>query len=287
MTTDLLLTLLNVAAGVFLTGIGIAMVYMPPGDDRKKKWCYWILFAVLGVTVVVTTVLQSLRTAHSQIAERKQHDTEQGNLEGKLDLMSGVLRNSSCASAAEIGTLVQQELAKQRYERARTPIAEGKLATLSSDLLVGMVPNITKYMRGFRDGWYAESNNQQLMKWEDHVSETSNIENEREHATARLPVSRTQQQWEEIQQRTNNRYRAEFARLLSDAEALRQDLRNKLPKDALTPDDGAEVAVFAKALAEGSAVQSGLDCCPASIEKAAEYLDSLAKRVSRIKTLQN
>jgi hypothetical protein len=75
--------------------------------------------------------------------------------------------------------------------------------------------------------------------------------------------------------------------LLSDAEGLRRALRDKLPTDAQTLEDNAEVASFATAMKDGSSVVSGLECCPASIEKAADYLDSLAKRVSRIKTLKN
>jgi len=289
--TDTLLTLLNVGCGVLLTAISILMGQHPPaGDDRKKGRGYWVLFFVLGVTVIVTTVLQSSRTASEKTADQKQHGIDEGKLEGKLDLMSGVLKKSNCASTADIGTVVQQELAKVRYERARTSIGEGNLASLSSDRLVNLVPGVTQYMRNFREGWYGESYKWELYKKQDLEYETWNKEfkeKEKEHTTTRWPVLRTQQEWAEEEQRTNASYHTQLAQLLSDAETLRGILRSKLPKDAQTPDDDAAVALFAKAMAEGSAVPSGLNCCPASIDKAADYLDSLATRVSRIKTLQN
>jgi hypothetical protein len=190
-------------AEILLTGIGIEMVNSPPGDDPKKKWVYRILFLVLGVGVVVTTLLQSSRTAGEQIGERKQRDIEQGKLEGKLDLVSKLLQNSGCPSDAEIGTAVQQGLAKQRYQRARMPIAQGNLATLSSDLLVNMVPSVTKYLRDFRgQGWYSQDRNIELTSYSDYEHERWNKDN-----PGVWGVGRTQEEWKEERRRTDDSYR--------------------------------------------------------------------------------
>jgi len=288
MTIDTLLTLLNVVWGLFLTGIGIEMVNNPPGNDAKKKWAYRILFGLLGVAVVVTTLLQSSRTAREQTAERTQHGIEQGNLEGKLDLVSDVLKKSSCPSTAEIGAAVQQELAKQRYQKVRSPISQGRLGDLSSELLVSMTPSVTRYMKRFRlSGWYTEDHEMELKSYEDYQYDMWNKTLPPLPGGPRYSVGKTQSEWQEIRRKTDDTYRAQLVQLLSDANALRQALINKLPKEAQTPEDDDEVALFAKALSDGSAVQSGLACCPPSIEKAADYLDALAQRVSLIKTLKH
>ena len=278
MTTDTVLTLLNVVWGLMLTGIGIEMVNSPPGNDPKKKWGYRILFCVLGGAVVATTLLQSSRTATEQTAERKQHDNEQGKLEGKLDLMSDVLKKSSCPSTADIGAAVQEGLAKQKYQKARASIIQGKLADLSSDLLVTMASSVTQYLRNFGMEWQSADHQLELASWSDHEHEEWN---ENPNRIQKLAVSKPQREWKEDLRRTNEKYHAQLLQLLSDADALRVALRNKLPKEAQTPEDDAEAVSFAQL----AAVASGGNIPP--IENAADYLDSLAKRVSRIKTLKN
>ena len=287
MTSDTLLTLLNVVWSLLLTGIGIEMVNNPPDHDTKKKWVYRILFFALGCAVVATTLVQSSKTATEQTAERKQHNLEQGNLEGKLDVVSKALQNSSCPSKAEIGTVVQQELAKQKYERIRAPIAEGKLSTLSSDFLAGLVPNLTNYLRRSKDNWYGESDSLEHGRHEDSEHEQWNKQKEIEHETGRWGVSRTQPEWEAQEKNTNDANRARLLQLLTDAETLRVALISKLPKESKSADDAAEITLFAKARTEVSVAQSGSVCCPGSIYQVADYLDNLAKRVSGLKTLQH
>jgi hypothetical protein len=124
----------------------------------------------------------------------------------------------------------------------------------------------------------------ELKSWSDHDFEERN---KNPSLISKFTVPKTQQEWKEEQQRPDDYYHAQLVHLLSDADALRVALRNKLPKEAQTVEDDVGAASFTKALVEGSAVQSGLNCCPPSIAKAADYLDSLAKRVSRIETLKN
>jgi hypothetical protein len=284
---NIVLAMLNAVWGVLLTGIGIEMVNNPP-DTATRKRMYRIIFGVLCAALIATTYLQSSKTESELAAERKEHDIEQGKLEGKLDDVSKQLENSSCPSKAEIGTVVQQELARRKYERViRTPIAKGKLSTLSSDLLVRMVPSVTNYMRNFKDNWYGESFNIEQEKHEDFERQQWNEAKAREHETDRWLVSKSQPEWEADQKKINDSNRARFLQLLSDADSLRAALKNKLPPDALTSDDDAAVGLFAKASADVSASDSGMTCCPASIDQAAEYLDKLASRVSRVPTLQH
>lgn len=280
MTVDLVLTLLNVFWGLLLILIGVEMVNNPPGDSAKMKWFYRTSFAVLGTAVILTTALQWSRTAGEQTAERTQHDTEQGKLEGKLDLVSDVLKKSSCASAAEVGAAVQEGLAKQRYQKARASIIQGNLVDLSGDLLVTMASSVTQYLREFGREWYSADNQIDLKSYSDYEFEESNKNPSR---ISKFSVSKTQQEWNEDRRRTNENYHAQLLQLLSDADALRVALRNKLPKEARTPEDDAEAASFAQLAAVTS---GGNICCIPPIQNAADYLDSLAKRVSRLKTLQ-
>jgi len=156
------------------------------------------------------------------------------------------------------------------------------LGNLSSDILVKTVGPVTGYLRDFQlNGWYGADHNIELFSAADYEKEQWRKEN---------PIwnpSRTQEEWKDEQRKIDDSYRSQLMQLLSDADALRVALKNKLPKEAQTPEDDAQGAAFARAKADAAVVRSGLECCPASIRNASDYLDALAKRVSRIKTLQN
>jgi len=91
MTTDILLTVLNVVWGLILTGIGIEMVNNPPGDDPTKKWLYRSLFGVFGAAVIITTFFQSTRNATEQARLRDEAKTEEGKLSDQLSNANGKL----------------------------------------------------------------------------------------------------------------------------------------------------------------------------------------------------
>ncbi len=149
-----------------------------------------------------------------------------------------------------------------------------------------MVPDVTKSLRGFRSRWWVEAHELELGRNNDSQREQWNKTNP-DIQNPHFGATKAQEEWKDIERATDDTYRSQLVHLLSDADALRMALRNKLPKEAQMPEDNAAAASFAQALADGSAVQSGLNCCPDSIKKAADYLDSLAKRVARIETLKS
>ncbi len=210
-----------------------------------------------------------------QAAERKQHDTEQGRLEGKLTLMSDVMAKSSCASTAQIGDIVKQQLARQIYQRARVPIAEGRLHSLSGELLTELTPKVTNYLRHVKEGWYSEEHNRELIDYESEYHEKDPVER-----------TRKEKQHDAEHRQIEAEYRSRLAQLLSDADALRVALLDKLPPEAQTPDDKNESTTFAKAKSDAATVGYYEACCPESISEVANYLDALASRVARIKGLR-
>src|SRR5208283_1142868 len=104
MTTDILLTLLNVIFGLVLTGIGFEMVNNPPGDVPWKKNAYRGLFLLFGAGVIVTTFFQSVRATQEQ--ERLRTETHHDQM----------------ANQAKLGYIqAPQAVASQRSGKVITP----------------------------------------------------------------------------------------------------------------------------------------------------------------------
>jgi hypothetical protein len=97
MNTEIVLTLLNTVWGVVLIGIGIEMVNRPP-DTGGKKWMYRTLFGLFGTAVIVTTLIQAVRTENAQKQAREdaskakdQAHSDQLVSQSKLAYMQGTL----------------------------------------------------------------------------------------------------------------------------------------------------------------------------------------------------
>jgi hypothetical protein len=257
-------------------------------DDRERK-LWQAVFTLLAVFGLVVGFL-----VESQLDE--DHKKELSNLENgikadmKENIRSALIDYNNAHPQHQITGEQFAELTRgfrnekrntetPAFVAAQRKLANGPLSNVSSDILIQMVPKVTDYLQDFRSGWYAEDYNLEQFSWSD-----------REKEMPKRPFDKpmkTQEEWKEQERKTDDTYRAQLVQLLSDAEALREALENKLPQEAETPEDSAEVAAFAQARSDGSTVSSGLECCPASIKNAADYLNSLAKRVSLIRTLRN
>jgi hypothetical protein len=147
MTVDIWLTLLNAVWGLVLTGIGIEMVNRPPTDNRKK-WLYRIVFMVFGIAVIVTTGVQSVRSANEQQRLQKEAQNTEKDLSNQLSSANGKLDAISHFEGQFLTFVTQQkgsapDPAAKAYEamaltvlkmaQAPSPTAPAGLWQLSSD----------------------------------------------------------------------------------------------------------------------------------------------------------
>jgi len=127
MTTDLLLTVLNVVFGLVLTGIGIEMVNNPPGEIRWKRWAYRILFIVFGIAVVVTTAMQSVRNQSEQERLRKEAAATEIQLSNQVSAQGGKL-DAIAHFEQQFLTFVQQrptsDAAAKAYETMASAVVK-------------------------------------------------------------------------------------------------------------------------------------------------------------------
>jgi len=118
MSTDTLLTLLNVVFVVLLSGIGVEMVNNPPGEEGWKKWLYRALFAGFGLTIVIVTVVQSARNNAEQDSLRDEAQKRERELSNKVSEQGGKLD--------AIAHFEQQFLAFVSQQRVGAPDAQAK-----------------------------------------------------------------------------------------------------------------------------------------------------------------
>lgn len=127
----IVLTVLNAGWGILFIFIGVEMANNPPGDNPRRKTKYRILSALLGVLVIVTTVIQGLDAKKQQDAAAAIHKDEQkilkdklgstqdkldvsllneGEMKGKLKLISDTMSKAHCPAVAEIASALKSEL---------------------------------------------------------------------------------------------------------------------------------------------------------------------------------
>lgn len=251
---------------------GLSLEIIP---EQQRKVRYWrIAVFVFGVFLGWLTWFQISRDRNKADLATKQHIREQATLEGKLDLVADVASKSPCPSEAKIGDIIRQQLAQRRYERARVPISEGRLNTLSENALIDLESQASKRLRQFFDDWYIAQHNRELADYED-------VFHEQDPQKKDARFKKHQREHEQIA----DNYRSQLKALLSDANAIRSELIRKLPTDAQTPDDQEQEAAIIREL-NGVGGMSYESCCRKDLDDIADYLDSLASRVQRPKTVR-